>query len=148
VIVEAFSSEQVVLAGESGFFKGEEYILRPGTTYCIGRSSGCEISMKNTDAFKNLEKDGILVPPRFRMTSARHWTVTVSDSGGTAETSTQLKVRTGGSLKVTIRCVSANGITVDGKKVSDMMIPDLSKSVYTIEFGGAEVMKLFLRRLH
>ena len=107
--VEAFSSDQVVLAGESGFFKGEEYVLRPGSTYSIGRSSGCEISMKNTDAFKNLEKDGILVPPKFRMTSARHWTVSVADSGATAETSTQLKVRTGGSHRVTHRLRWANG---------------------------------------
>lgn len=145
--MESFSGEQVVLNGEGGFFDGEEYILLPGKTYTVGRSSLCEISLKSTARFQTLEEEGLLLDDSFRLTSGKHFTITVHDSGEYANTATDLKVRIRGSIKVVIKCISENGISVNGKRFTELIIPDLGTAVHYIEFGAGEKFRLSLRKL-
>ena len=137
--------EEVILKGISGFFKGEQFDLLPGKTYTIGRSSTADCSLKNTAVYKSLEKEGRLLEKSFRLTSRKHFKIKVIDNRGFAETSTQLRVPTKGSIKVIIECLSANGITINGKKVSQMIIPELTTIPNEIEFGADERMHLFIK---
>ncbi|MFA4986473.1 MAG: FHA domain-containing protein [Candidatus Brocadiia bacterium] len=145
--MEGFSSEHVVLAGDGGFFLSEEYILKPGITYSIGRSSSADISIKKTHRYAHLEEDGILLDDGFRSVSRIHFTMRVQDDCEFADTSSQLRVRVRGSVKVEIHSLSRNGITVDGAKATDVIIPELSAGPHIIEFGAGERFKLFLRRI-
>ena len=145
--MEGFSSEQVILHGDGGFFEGEEYILSSDVTYTVGRSSMCDISMKRTSRYANLEEEGLLLDDSFRFTSRKHFTIRVSDDSEYAETSTHLQVRVKGSIKVTLRCLSSNGMKVDGRSVTEMVIPELAKGVHIIEIGAGERFRLYLRRI-
>jgi len=138
----------VVFEGLAGFLEGEEFVLEPGKVYTVGRSSLCDISLKRTRKYEDLEKEGRLLGRSFRYTSRKHFTLRVVDDCVYAETSSQLKVRVSGSIKVEIKCLSPNGLLVDGREVTEMIIPELGKSVFTLEFGGGEKAKLYLRRLH
>ncbi|MDZ7816837.1 MAG: FHA domain-containing protein [Planctomycetota bacterium] len=141
-----FSSEKAVLVGLSGFFKGEEYVLEPNKIYVVGRSSSADISLKNTSRFKNLEEEGELLAKSFRRVSRRHFEITVKDNCEYADTSSQLKVRVKGSIKVIISSLASNSLKIDGREISRMIIPELGKSAHEITFGEDEKLKLFLRR--
>ena len=139
------NTRKIVLVGLEGFFKGEEFEMQPGRKYVIGRSSTADLSLKRTTNFSSLEEQGIVLDETFRYTSRRHFTINIVDNSGFAETSTQLKVPTRSSIKVTIECLSPNGIRIDGKRVSQMIIPELSSKPHLIEFGANEKLQLFVR---
>lgn len=145
--MDTISTENVVMIGDGGYFDGEEYVLTPGKVYTVGRSSLCDISMKNTRRFQMLEEEGLLLDESFRHTSRKHFTVAVYDSGQYAETATDLRVRVSGSVKVVIKCLSDNGVSVNGKRFTELIIPDIGYEPHIVEFGSSEKFKIFVRKL-
>jgi hypothetical protein len=146
--MDGFSSEQVVLTGLGGFLEGEEFILRPGITYSVGRSSSADISLKKGKRFSSLEEEGILLDQAFRRTSRVHLTIKITDECEYAETTSQLKVRVRGAMKVEIHSLSPNGIRFDGQEATDVVVPDMTVGKqHTIEFGAGEILKLSMRVL-
>lgn len=117
--------EGPVLVGIDGFVQGEEYPLWRGATVVIGRSRGCDISLRRCKAWLALPADKRSEQADFRMVSRRHVRINYSDDDN-----------------IEIEDLSSNGTFLDGLKVTRVVVHNLRERSYELRLGTREKLRL------
>lgn len=108
---------QLVVRGHGGVLAGTEHTLARGETLIVGRSRTCDLSLRNTDAFRHREDAAkLLMTKEFNRVSRVHCEIRYREDG-----------------QVEIRDLSRNGTLVDGERVGRRHVVRLGGSRAQIE---------------
>jgi pSer/pThr/pTyr-binding forkhead associated (FHA) protein len=118
-------AEGPVLHGVEGFVQGEEYPLSFGATVVIGRSRGCDISLRRCKAWLELDPEERDEQEDFKTVSRQHARISYTD----AET-------------IEIEDLSSNGTFLDGEKIDHIVIRDLRERSRELLLGTREKLRL------
>ena len=114
----AETGQRLLVTGRGGLLAGVRKVLTRGANVAVGRSRGCDISLRRTRGFLGAADPlALLWSDAFRKVSRVHCEVALLDDG-----------------RVEVRGYSRNGTFVDGAKVigTCVLAPDEEKVVVTI----------------
>jgi FHA domain-containing protein len=107
----------LLVRGHGGVLAGAEHTLAPGETLVVGRSRTCDLSLRNTDAFRHREDAAnLLLTKEFNRVSRVHCEIAYREDG-----------------QVEIRDLSRNGTLVDGTRVGRRHLVRLGGARASIE---------------
>jgi len=119
-------SEGPVLCGLEGFVQGEEFSIPLGASVVIGRSRGCDISLRRCKAWLALDPDDQDAEEDFKTVSRQH-----------------VRVGYDGADSVAIEDLSSNGTFVDGERIDQqVVISDLRERSHELLLGTREKFRL------
>jgi pSer/pThr/pTyr-binding forkhead associated (FHA) protein len=114
-----------VLVGIDGFVRGEEIPLQYGKTIIIGRSRGCDVSLRRCPRWRELESEEKDKQTDFKTVSRKHLRVTFYNANG-----------------IELEDLSSNGTFVDGKRIARILISDIKERDHDVLLGTRERFKL------
>ena len=114
-----------VLVGMEGFVQGEEYPLWRGATVVIGRSRGCDISLRRCRSWLALGAEERDDQRDFKAVSRKHVRISHPELG-----------------RVEIEDLSSNGTFLDGVRIDRIVITDLRERSHELILGTAEKLRL------
>ncbi len=117
--------EGPVLVGIQGFVQGEEYPLWRGATVVVGRSRGCDISLRRCKAWLALDPDKRNEQVDFKTVSRKHVRISYSEEDN-----------------IEIEDLSSNGTYLDGQKVSRVVIHNLRDRSHDLLLGTSEKLRI------
>jgi len=114
-----------VLVGVEGFVQGEEYPLWRGATVVIGRSRGCDISLRRCKSWLALDPEKRDDQKDFKTVSRKHVRISYLDANN-----------------VEIEDLSSNGTFLDGQRIDRVVVNDLRERSYELLLGTREKLRL------
>lgn len=122
--------QRVLLMGEGGLWEGLRKVVKPGHSITIGRSRGCDVSLRRSPGFVDHEDPtGIFHSETFRKVSRVHC---------------ELELQSDGAIRV--RDLSRNGLLIGGARVIDSLLIPADEDDVTIQLGDAAVGVLRMLR--
>lgn len=119
-------TEQLVLRGIGGLVEGEEFFIDYGETVIIGRSSGCDISLKKCEKYLLLDPDAKDAEKHFQTVSRR-----------------QVRISFYNATSVEIEDLSSsNGSFLDGEQIKKVIISDIKENGHELLLGTKEKFML------
>ncbi|MCE9581505.1 MAG: FHA domain-containing protein [Planctomycetes bacterium] len=116
---------RILLKGVAGIVKDETFTIESGQDVVVGRSRGCEISLKACKAYSLMEPE------------ARE-----KDEGLLTVSRKHVRVRFIKPDSIEVEDLSSNGTFLDGKKVEKMTITDLQLKPYELRLGRRETFRM------
>lgn len=114
---------RLLLVGRGGFWEGLRKIVKPGTSVTIGRSRGCDLSLRRAPGFvEHEDPTAVFHSETFRKVSRVHCEVELKDDGS-----------------VLVRDLSRNGLLVGGERVTDTYTLAPGTTGVSIQIGDADV---------
>ena len=119
------------LTGLTGFVKGKDFLIEPGETALIGRSSKCDIVIKEDEAERETESDN----PNKGTAGRENHLKTVSRK--------HLRIEFDGPRKVFLEDLSQHGTFIDGKPLDgrDRLVA-LAKGPIELRLGTNEAFRM------
>jgi len=117
--------EGPVLVGIEGFVQGEEYALWRGATVVLGRSRGCDISLRRCKSWLALDPAQRDEASDFKTVSRRHVRISCGDDGS-----------------VEVEDLSSNGTFLDGERITRVVIHNLRERSRELRLGTREKFRL------
>jgi len=114
-----------VLVGTDGFVQGEEYLVPFGSTVIVGRSRGCEFSLRRCKSWLALDPEQRNAEQDFQTVSRKHVRISYYDPGN-----------------IEIEDLSSNGTFLNGQRIRRIVITDLRERSYEILLGVRERFRL------
>ena len=114
-----------VLVGVEGFVQGEEYALWRGATVVLGRSRGCDISLRRCRSWLALDANKRNEATDFRTVSRRHVRISYGDDD-----------------HIEIEDLSSNGTFLDGQRVTRVVIQNLRERSRELQLGTREKLRI------
>jgi len=110
------------LIGIGGLVKGEQFTIEVGQTIVIGRSSECDICLKNVPAAWDMGKRGESVEEHFRTVSRKH-----------------VRIYFHAVDNIEIADMSSNGVFLNGKRIEGKArITDITSTPHELRLGSIE----------
>ena len=117
------SDVRLLLVGRGGLWEGLRKIVRPGASVTIGRSRGCDVSLRRAPGFvDHPDPTTVFHSEMFRKVSRVHCEVELREVGS-----------------VLLRDLSRNGLLVGGERVTDTYTLSPSSTGVTLQVGDASV---------
>ena len=113
------------LVGITGHFAGETFPLRYGRTLTVGRSRNADFSLKRTERYRAQTPEERDKDEAAQTISARHFQITMYNLRA-----------------IEIKNLSPNGLTLDGKRVEQVVLNDAATRAHEIRFGLEETLRL------
>ncbi len=121
----------IKLIGIAGFVEGDEHTLRPGDKISIGRSRGCDISLRNSPKYLEIDPLQTQVDENFKTVSRTH-----------------VELEFSGADDFRIDDKSSNGTFVDGKRLTgSCVLSNLPTKSHELRLGTNEVYRVEFRKL-
>ena len=117
--------EGPILVGIQGFVQGEEYPLWRGATVVVGRSRGCDISLRRCKAWLALDAQKRNEEQDFKTVSRKHVRISYNDEDN-----------------IEIEDLSSNGTFLDGEKVTRVVIHNLRERSHELRLGAHEKFRI------
>jgi len=119
-------SEQLVLRGIGGLVDGEQFFIDYGETVIIGRSSGCDISLKRCEKYLLLDPDAKDAEKHFQTVSRK-----------------QVRISFYNATSIEIEDLSSsNGSFLDGEQIKKVIISDIKENGHELLLGTKEKFQL------
>jgi len=116
----------LLIEGEDGFIEDEVFTLKPGEKLLIGRSSRCDISIKDCPRLKELSQEERTEDSGFMSVSRQHAEIIFHEPE-----------------RIEINDMSSNGTFLDDERIEDRVL-DLTDDEYRIRLGVQETILLSL----
>ena len=117
---------KLILHGVHGSVKGKKFIINQGESVTVGRSTKCDIILKNDpaneyDLASNMEHSS----KHFQTISRQH-----------------LKIVYHSDVKVEVEDLSANGTMLDNERIDKIFLADITTTDHTLLLGSREKFRL------
>jgi pSer/pThr/pTyr-binding forkhead associated (FHA) protein len=121
---------RLLIAGRTGLWAGLRKVLKPGSCVTVGRSRGCDVSLRRAPGFvSHDDPTGVFHSEQFRKVSRVHCEVELTDEG-----------------EIHVRDISRNGVVLDGERVVEDYILDPDKPSVALQLGDPAIGVLDLIR--
>jgi len=117
--------EGPVLVGIQGFVQGEEFPLWRGATVVVGRSRGCDISLRRCKAWLALAPEKRGEQADFKSVSRKH-----------------VRISFHGEDNIEIEDLSSNGTFLDGQRITRVVLHNLAERSHELLLGTQEKFRL------
>src|SRR6185503_5367248 len=116
---------RIILKGVTGIVKDESFPIESGQDIVVGRSRGCEISIKACKAYSLMEPEARDKDEGLLTVSRKHVRIRFVKPDG-----------------VELEDLSSKGTFLDGKRVEKLTITDLQAKPYELRLGRRETFKM------
>ncbi len=116
----------LLIEGEEGFLKDEVFTMNPGERSVIGRSSSCDISIKECINDDDVSRQELEENKGFMSVSRKHATIVFHEPE-----------------RVEVQDSSSNGTFLNGQRIEESTI-DLKNQEHELRFGARETVLLSL----
>jgi len=114
---------RVLLVGQGGLWEGLRKVIKPGVSVTIGRSRGCDVSLRRSPGFVDCDDaTSVFHSEMFRKVSRVHC---------------ELELQVDGALRV--RDLSRNGLLVAGVRVLDTYLIPADEDNIVLQLGDETV---------
>ena len=121
----------IKLIGIAGFVEGDEHTLRPGDKISIGRSRGCDISLRNSPKYLKIDPLQVQVDENFKTVSRTH---------------VELEFAAADDFRIADK--SSNGTFIDGKRLTgSCVLSNLASKSHELKLGTNEAYRVEFRKL-
>ena len=117
--------EGPVLVGIQGFVQSEEFPLWRGATVVVGRSRGCDISLRRCKAWLALDPEKRSEQGDFKSVSRKHARISFHSEDN-----------------IEIEDLSSNGTFLDGQRITRVVLHNLSERSHELLLGTHEKFRL------
>ncbi len=117
--------EGPVLVGIQGFVQGEEFPLWRGATVVVGRSRGCDISLRRCKAWLALAPEKRSEQGDFKSVSRKHVRISFHSEDN-----------------IEIEDISSNGTFLDGQRITRVVLHNLAERSHELLLGTHEKFRI------